>query len=315
MFNPVDFPDLLVGLDQPDDAAVWRISPERALIMTVDFFTPVVDNPYDWGAIAAANALSDIYAMAGEPLLALNLAALPAELPEAMIADILRGAADQVKTAGAVIAGGHTIDDEEPKFGLAVLGQAHPGRIGTKGGAQPGDILLLTKPLGNGIIVTAAKADLAEPQHLAEATYWMKQLNRQAANALTGIEVHALTDITGFSLLGHGYEMAAQSGARLRIAYSGLPFMAGAQNYAEDLLFPAAAAHNQEAFKRYVRYAGEFTYEQRLLAFCPETSGGLLVSLAPEQAERYEAACQKHGQPVWRVGSVVRGEPGIELLP
>ena len=314
MFHQAEFPNLLVGLDQPDDAAVWRISPEQAFILSVDFFTPVVDDPYDWGAIAAANALSDIYAMAGEPLLALNVAALPAELPDEMVAAILRGSADQVRAAGAVVAGGHTIDDDEPKFGLCVLGQVHPQRIGTKGGAQPGDVLLLTKPLGNGIIVTAAKADLAVPEHLAEAVGWMKALNQEAARLLQQVQFHALTDVTGFSLPGHAFEMAEQSGVRIQIPYSGLPFMAGAVHYAEELLFPAAASNNAEAYANVVQFREDFSYEQRLLIFCPETSGGLLISLSPEQAEEYQSACHREGQPVWQVGRVTAGTAGIDIL-
>jgi len=315
MFNQADFPNLLVGLDQPDDAAVWRINSEQALILTADFFTPVVDDPYDWGAIAAANALSDVYAMAGEPLLALNLAALPSELPEEMTAAILRGSAEQVRAAGAVVAGGHTVDDDEPKFGLCVLGQVHPGRIGTKGGAQPGDVLLLTKPLGNGIIVTAAKADLAAAEHLAEAVRWMKVLNQQAARLLQQVHIHALTDVTGFSLPGHAYEMAEQSNVRMHISFTKLPFMAGAEKYAEDLLFPAAASNNAEAYAEVVHFGQEFSYEQRLLAFCPETSGGLLISLSPDQAEAYQGLCQAQGQPVWQVGQVTTGSAGIDILP
>lgn len=314
MFSQAEYPNLLVGLDQPDDAAVWRISDERALILTVDFFTPVVDDPYDWGAIAAANALSDVYAMAGEPLLALNLAALPAELPEEMIVAIMRGAGDKVREAGAVVAGGHTIDDDEPKFGLAVLGQVHPQHIGSKAGARPGDTLLMTKPLGNGIIVTAAKADLAATDHLATAIAWMKQLNRVAAQTLKPYELHALTDVTGFSLLGHGWEVAERSQVRLEIRYSSLPFMPGAAQYAEDLLFPAAASHNQEAYSRYVSFGPGFSYEQQLLAFCPETSGGLLISLAPEQAAAFCSAYRALGQEVWEIGQVLAGQPGIDVI-
>jgi selenide,water dikinase len=314
MFNQAEYPNLLVGLDQPDDAAVWRISDDRALILTVDFFTPVVDDPYDWGAIAAANALSDVYAMGGEPLLALNLAAMPADLPEQMIVAIMRGAADKVKEAGAVVAGGHTIDDDEPKFGLAVLGQIHPQQIKTKAGAQPGDTLLITKPLGNGIIVTAAKADLAAADHLATAICWMKQLNHAAAQTLKSYDVHALTDITGFSLLGHGWEVAERSQVRLQIRYYALPFLPGAEQYSEDLLFPAAAAHNQDAYSRYVSFAPGLGYEQQLLAFCPETSGGLLISLAPEQAGVFTRVYRALGHEVWEIGQALSGQPGIDVL-
>ncbi|NLV74034.1 MAG: selenide, water dikinase SelD [Chloroflexi bacterium] len=315
LFAPADYPDLIVGLSEPDDAAVWRIDGQRALILTADFFTPVVDNPYDWGAIAAANALSDVYAMRGRPLMALNLAALPKALPEEMTTAILRGAAEQVLAAGAVVAGGHTVDDDEPKFGLCVLGEVSLERIGTKKGARPGDVLLLTKPLGTGIIVTAAKADLAQAEHLAEAVQWMKQLNRSAAEALEGIAYHALTDVTGFSLLGHALEIAQQSAVQLEMRYSELPWMDGAVGYADDLLFPAAAGNNASAYGDLVAFDETLTYEARMLAFCPETSGGLLVSLAPDEAQRYRAALEALGLNAWQVAEVQAGEPGIRMRP
>ncbi|GAG12477.1 unnamed protein product, partial [marine sediment metagenome] len=264
-----------------------------ALIFTTDFFTPVVDDPYDYGAIAAANALSDIYAMGGEPFLVLNLAAFPAEMPEEIIAGILRGAAEKVKEAGAIVAGGHTIDDDEPKFGLAALGYVHPKRIGKKTGARPGDLLILTKPLGVGIITTAFKADEAEAEHIALATEWMKQLNRDAAAALRGATLHAVTDITGFGLLGHAWEVASKSGLRLQVRFDDLPFHPGALHYADELLFPAMANLNMADYGEHVIFAKRLEYERQLLTFCPETSGGLLISLSPQEAEaflaRYEA--------------------------
>ncbi len=180
MFDPADYPDLLIGLGEPDDAAVWKLDDERALVATTDFFTPVVDDPYDYGAIAAANALSDIYAMGARPFLALNIAALPPNLPTEISAEILRGGAEKVREAGVVLAGGHTVQDKEPKFGLMVLGFVHPDRILSKGGARPGDVLVLSKPLGFGVITTALKREQADPAHLAEAVTWMKRLNKTA---------------------------------------------------------------------------------------------------------------------------------------
>lgn len=304
-----------MGLAAPDDAAVWRVSEDRALIVTADFFTPVVDDPFDYGAVAAANALSDIYAMGGEPFLALNLAAMPAKLPEEIISAIFRGAAEKVREAGAAIAGGHTIDDEEPKFGLAALGWAHPARLGTKAGARPGDILLLTKPLGTGLITTAAKADAADPKHLTVAVEWMKRLNKAAAEALRGgPPPHAVTDITGFGLLGHAWEVAERSGVGLRISFRDLPFIEGAQRYAEELLFPAMAGHNLADYGEHVTFAAGLEYEEQLLAFCPETSGGLFLSLPPAEVAPYRARAEALGQPTWVIGEVLSGPPHVEVI-
>ena len=296
-----------------DDAAVWKIDEDRALIFTADFFTPVVDDPYDYGAIAAANALSDVYAMGGEPFLALNLAALPADLPEEMVIAILRGSADKVKESGAIIAGGHTIDDDEPKFGLAVIGNIDPRRIGTKSGAQPGDLLILTKPLGTGIIATAFKADEADPEHVAIASDWMKRLNKDAAAALRPSPLHTVTDITGFGLLGHGWEVATQSRVQLRINFDALPFHPGSMGYADGLLFPAMANSNQADYGEHVRFAERLEYEMQLLTFCPETSGGLLISLAPLEAEAFLGRYAATGQEAWVIGEVLAGDPQIRV--
>jgi len=314
IFDETAYPDLLVGLSVADDAAVWKLSDDRALVFTADFFTPIVDDPYDYGAIAAANALSDIYAMGGEPFLALNLAALPATMPEEIIADILRGSAEKVKEAGAIIAGGHTIDDDEPKFGMAVLGTVHPERIGTKAKACPGDLLILTKPLGTGIITTAFKADEADLAHVATATDWMKRLNRDAAIALRGAPLHAVTDITGFGLLGHAWEVAEKSGVRLRIRFDDLPFHPGAFEYAANLLFPAMANRNMRDYGGSVLFTKELEYEIRLLTFCPETSGGLFISLPPHEAEGFLSRYEALGHQAWIVGEVLEGAQQIEVI-
>jgi selenide,water dikinase len=311
-FPAGNYPSLLVGLTSPDDAAVYQISDELALILTVDFFTPVVDDPYTYGAVAAANAMSDVYAMGGQVVLALGIAAFPPKLPAAVTREILRGAAEKVAEAGGVIAGGHTIDDDEPKYGLAVLGTVHPSRVGKKGGARPGDQLLLTKPLGVGIITTAGKGDAAEPAHIEAATTSMLQLNRRAAELAQQVDFHAMTDITGFALLGHGYEMAAPSQVRFRFYFDQLPFLEGAKDYADLNLFPAGACNNQRTYEQHVTFDG-LSEEMQLLLFTPETSGGLLIALPQAEADRLEVLCRETGQDIWRVGEVVEGE-GIEVL-
>ena len=240
LFPAEQHPNLLVGLGSPDDAAVYRLNDEQALIQTVDFFTPIVDTPYEYGAIAAANALSDVYAMGGEVLFALNIAALPPDLPTDMMAEILRGGADVVRSVGAAIAGGHTIQDKEPKYGLAVTGLVHPDRILTKGGARPGDALVLTKPLGTGTITTALKRGQVAPAHLDAAIASMMRLNRVASQAAQAAGARSATDITGFGLIGHTSEMAEAAGVRFRIRFDALPWLPGALGYAEAWVFAAA---------------------------------------------------------------------------
>jgi selenide,water dikinase len=312
LFRPDRHPALLVGLQVSDDAAVYQVADDVAVIQTLDFFTPVVDDAYDYGAIAAANAMSDVYAMGGEVALALNICAFPPTLPAETIAEILRGGAERVLEAGGVLAGGHTVDDEEPKYGLAVMGLVHPRRILTKGGARAGDLLALTKPLGVGIITTAAKGDAADPAHLPPAVDSMKRLNREAAWLAQQVGVRACTDITGFSLLGHGYEMAEKSGACLRFDVDRLPFLEGAVRYADEWLFPAGTCRNETCFGRHVDFAGDIADEMRQLLFTPETSGGLLLAVAPENADRLTSAFAAASQPLWIVGEVTTGR-GIEV--
>jgi selenide,water dikinase len=312
-FQEEDYPNLLIGLGTPDDAAVYQISDEQALIFTTDFFTPVVDDAYTYGAVAAANAMSDVYAMGGQVLLALSIAAFPPKLPATTISEILRGAAEKVAEAGGVIAGGHTIDDDEPKFGLAVMGTVHPDRVGKKGGARPGDQLLLTKPLGIGMITTAAKGDAADPAHLDAAIEAMLQLNREAAELAQQVTFHAMTDVTGFALLGHAYEMASQSEARFRFHFERLPFLPGAKEYADLWLFPGGSCNNQRTFEDHISFDG-LEEEMQMLLFTPETSGGLLIALPPTDADRLETLFQKAGQSIWRVGEVMEGD-GLEVVP
>ncbi len=311
-FREADYPNLLVGLTLPDDAAVYKVSDHQALIFTIDFFTPVVDDPYIYGAVAAANAMSDVYAMGGEVVLALSIAAFPPKLPSAILGEILRGAAEKVAEAGGVIAGGHTIDDNEPKFGLAVVGTVHPDRVGRKAGTRPGDVLMLTKPLGVGIITTAAKGDAAESAHLAAAIQTMLALNRRAAALIQQVDFHALTDVTGFGLLGHTCEMAALGGGRFRFFVDQLPFLPGAKDYAEQWLFPGGSCNNQRSYQQQVTFQG-LEEEMEMLLWTPETSGGLLVALPPAQAERLEALCRDAGQAVWRIGDVIEGQ-GVEAI-
>ncbi len=312
LFRNADFPDLLVGLEKADDAAVYRLTPDLAVIHTLDFFTPIVDDPYQYGAIAAANALSDVYAMGGEVLLALNICAFPADMDPEVIGQILRGGADKVAEAGGVLAGGHTVDDKEPKYGLSVLGVVHPDRVWAKGSARPRDLLALTKPLGAGMVATAFKGGVAEPDHVAAAAASMARLNRGAAGLGQRIGIRAATDITGFGLLGHASEMAALSGVGLRFRLADLPFLPGAREYAEQWLFPAGANRNQEYFGCGVAFGSGVPDEMQLLLFTPETSGGLLMAVPAGRLAELEASADDAGQPLWVVGEVVEGI-GIEI--
>lgn len=312
LFDPADYPDLLVGLSSPDDAAVLRLDDERALIFTTDFFTPIVDDPYQYGAIAAANALSDIYAMGGKPLLALNITAFPTNLPIEILTDILRGMAEKVREAGAVIGGGHTIQDKEPKAGLAVIGMAHPDRLLTKSGALPGDVLVLTKPLGSGIIATANKGDKADLAHVAEAVGWMARLNQAAAEAALAAGAHAMTDVTGFGFLGHAGEMTDAGGVTFEIGASSVPLMTGVDGYAAGWLFPGGSMANKEAFEPNVRFEEEVSLEKQMILFDAQTSGGLLIALPPDGVERFDQEMSRSRSPWWKIGQVAeRGEIGI----
>ena len=304
MINPKDYPDLITGLDQPDDAAVWRLDADRALVATTDFFTPVVDDPYDYGAIAAANSLSDVYAMGAKPFLALNVAAFPGNLPLPMISEILRGGIEKAKEAGVVIAGGHTIKDDEPKYGLMALGFAHPDKILRKGGAKVGDVLLLSKPLGTGVITTALKQDKVAKDHLAGAVTWMKTLNDRAGEAILKMGAHAATDITGFGFIGHAWEMVQASGKGMQILYNSLPFMEGAKVYAKNGVFPGGAYDNFEYYQGHVEFSGKFTDWEKMLLFDPQTSGGLLAAVDEKQYLNYLST--NNADPLfWKIGEII----------
>lgn len=305
IFPPQNHPALLVGLSKADDAAVYQIDERRAIVSTTDFFPPVVDDPYDFGAIAAANALSDIYAMGGEVLFAINLVAFPADLDPTILREIIRGGAEKVAEAGGVIAGGHSVVDKEPKYGLAVTGWIDPARVRRKGGAQPGDRLLLTKPLGSGVVTTALKRGIASAEDVAAAVASMKQLNRQAAQAATAVDAHAMTDITGFGLLGHAAEMAqAAPGVDFVFDLGGFAWLPGAVAYAAADCFPGGMGRNWTHFDPWVRFAPDTPEWAQKLLWTPETSGGLLVAVAPEATAAYQAHC-----PDARVvGEVRRGD-------
>ena len=313
LFTSSEYPDLLVGLDGPDDAAVWRLDEDRALVVTTDFFTPVVDDPYDYGAIAAANSLSDVYAMGAIPFLALNVAALPPDLDAEIISDILRGGADKAREAGVVIAGGHTIQDKEPKYGLIVLGFVHPERMLTKRGARVGDILVLSKPLGFGTTTTALKQGRAHPDHVAEAVIWMKRLNKQAADLAVEFGVHGGTDVTGFSLLGHSWEMAEASGVGLRFDFENIPFISGARDYAEQFIFPGGSSDNRLYYSPHVSFAPEIDEASQMLLFDAQTSGGLLLAVPPGVLNDMLVRAEEIEQQLWVVGKVVEGN-GIEVI-
>jgi selenide, water dikinase len=313
VFNPDSYPDLLVGLSGPDDAAVWRLDEERALVVTTDFFTPVVDDAYDFGAIAAANSISDIYAMGGQPFLALNITALPEDLPSEIASEILRGGAEKAREAGVVIAGGHTVKDKEPKYGLVVIGFVDPRRMLTKGGLLAGDALVLTKPLGCGVSTTALKQQKIEPRDLQEVVDWMTRLNKKAGQLAVEFGLQAGTDVTGFSLLGHGTEMARASGVGLVIEHSKVPFVSGARKYAQMGTFPGGAFDNLTHFTPEVRFETELDDAEQMLLFDPQTSGGLLLGVPAAKLDSFLARARELDQPAWVIGKTESGE-GIRVV-
>lgn len=312
VFTARDYPNLLVGLGAPDDAAVWKLDAERALVLTTDFFTPVVDDPYDYGSIAAANSLSDIYAMGGEPFLALNVAALPPDLPPEFNAEILRGGAEKCLEAGVVIAGGHTVQDKEPKYGLVAAGFVHPDGMITKGGARAGDTLVLTKPLGFGVTTTALKQEKAAPSDVVEVVTWMKKLNRQASKFAASFKLRGGTDVTGYSLLGHGLEMADASGVGFQLEMDQIPFISGARKYAHLWTFPGGASDNYHFFGGRVKFASRISDEDRMLLFDPQTSGGLLLAVPNQKVEGFLERAEEENLQAWVIGKVVPGL-GIEV--
>lgn len=314
LFKPADYPDLLVGLDGPDDAAVWRLDDTRALVITTDFFTPVVDEAYDYGAIAAANSLSDVYAMGGRPFLALNVAAMPDNLPVEITSEILRGGAEKALEAGVVIAGGHTVKDKEPKYGLVVVGFVDPNRMLTKSGLRMGDALVLTKPLGFGVTTTALKQEKAEARDVAEVVGWMSRLNRTASELAVEFNLRGGTDITGYSLLGHGMEMADASGVSLHLEYDKIPFVSCARKYAGMGAFPGGAFDNRGYYRANVRLLSKNVDEPaEMLLYDPQTSGGLLLGVPQGKLSAFLKRAQELEQPVWVIGNVSSGK-GMEIV-
>ncbi len=280
-----------MGLAKADDAAVYQLNDQQAIVTTTDFFPPVVDDPYDFGAIAAANALSDIYAMGGQVLFAINLVAFPDTLDFDILREILRGGAEKVAEAGGVIAGGHSVADKEPKYGLAVTGTIDPKKVKTKGGAKPGDVLLLTKPLGVGVVTTALKQGLTNESDVETAVSSMKMLNKQAALAAQAANAHSMTDITGFGLLGHAHEMAHLGMVDFHFEASQLPWLPGAIGYGEAGAFPGGMGRNWTHFDEWVTFGDGVSKLIQEMLWTPETSGGLLVAVAPEMVDVFMAEC------------------------
>jgi selenide,water dikinase len=313
MFKPADYPNLLVGLDGPDDAAVWRLDESRALVITTDFFTPVVDEAYDYGAIAAANSLSDVYAMGGKPFLALNTAAMPDDLPTEIASEILRGGAEKAREAGVVIAGGHTVKDREPKYGLVVVGFVDPNRMLMKGGLREGDALVLTKPLGFGVTTTALKREQAESRDVSEVVGWMSRLNKSASELAVEFNLRGGTDVTGYSLPGHGLEMAEASGVALQIEYEKIPFVSCARKYAELGAFAGGAFDNREYYRPRVHFTRELDEPAEMSLFDPQTSGGLLLGVPQEKLSAFLRRAGETAQPVWVIGQARPGA-GIEIV-
>jgi selenide, water dikinase len=305
-FVPAESQDLLVGLAPADDAAVYRLDDERALIFTLDFFPPVVDDPSDYGAIAATNALNDVFAMGGVPLLALSIAAFPEELPLEVLGAIFAAADAQVRAAGGLLAGGHTIRDAEPKYGLAVVGTVHPDGIWPKNGAKAGDSLFLTKPLGTGLIMSGYKQGLAGAMQLERAVRWMRTLNKDAADVLRGFFPSAVTDITGFGLFGHAHEMASRSGVRIVLESERFPAIDGALDLARNGVRTSGDPRNRDFASAHVETDG-LGDTLSALGFDPQTAGGLLVSVSADRGAALEAEFGSRRLFLRRVGRVEEG--------
>ena len=305
-------PRILVDAATRDDAAVFRLSADRAIVATVDFFTPIVDDPYDFGRIAAANAFSDIYAMGATPLIALNLVGWPRDvIPYDVLGEVLRGGADVARAAGAFVLGGHSIDDPEPKYGMAVVGEVHPDRIVTNAGARPGDALVLTKPIGTGVLTTALKRDLLSEAELASAVAVMTTLNAAAARAMLAVGVHAATDVTGFGLLGHLHSLLEASGAAAEVTARAVPLLPHARDMAAHGAVPGGTERNLASLADSVSFAAGVDETTRVLLSDAQTSGGLLIAAAPGSAEALVAALEREQAPAAAViGRVVAGPSG-----
>jgi selenide, water dikinase len=311
---PIDDPNVLVGTSTADDAGVYKLSDTLALVQTVDFFTPIVDDPYTYGAIAAANALSDIYAMGARPISALAIVAFPQELDTSVLRDVLRGGSDKAREAGINIIGGHTIKDDEPKYGLAVTGVIDPDRIVRNSTAKAGDVLFLTKAIGTGILTTARRSDAIAESALREALESMLTLNRNAAEAMESVDVHAATDITGFGLVGHLSEMLAPSHLGAEIDASSVPILSGALDLARTGIAPGGTRTNlAQALDGGVQFDDALDDAMRLVLCDAQTSGGLLVAVSPSDVSRFESAAKALGvQIAARIGTI-RATPGLRI--
>lgn len=307
LFDPAGHANVLIGMGVADDAAVYRINATTAVVATLDFFAPVVDDPYTYGAIAAANAMSDVYAMGGEVVLALNIAAFPEDLPAEVQTAVLRGGAEKVREAGGVIAGGHTVWDQEPKYGLSVLGLVHPRRILSKAGLKPGDALYLTKPLGTGTILSAQRQRKAQAAWVESATKSMLRLNRHASHLAREVGLSAATDITGFGLLGHLWEMASRAGVSVEVEASAVPVLPGALECSRLGVHTGGEGRNRAWLGDNVTFADGVDPDVAALLFDPQTSGGLLLAASPRRAKKLEAAFARDGVGLWRVGRVREG--------
>ena len=294
---------LLVGNDKRDDAAVYDLGNGTALISTTDFFMPIVDDAYNFGRIASANAISDVYAMGGQVLMAINLVAWPENLDTSILSEVLRGGMEIVESAGGVIAGGHSISDEEPKYGLAVTGMVHPDHILTKGGAKPGDVLVLSKPLGTGLMTTAQKQGKVREEDMAAAVQSMTRLNRRASEILVqvGAGVHAATDITGFGILGHAWEMAAQSFTSMRFNYESLPLLPNIRHYAELGCIPGGTGRNKRSVQAHVHFGDHMGEIDQAILYDPQTSGGLFAAIHPSL---WSELSEQKDVTFWRIGEV-----------
>lgn len=303
---------MLRGLDRPDDAAAMKLEDGRIMVVSADFFPPVVDDAYSYGAIAAANALSDIYAMGASPVLALNLAAFPDDMDSQIIVEILRGGAEKVREGGAVIAGGHTTVDREPKYGLAVIGFADEGELLTNEGARPGDFLYLTKPIGTGILATAHKLATIDEVSFNATVESMLRLNAGAATILRQNpgHVHAATDVTGFSLAGHAHQLAHLSGVSLQISWDRIPLLPEAENFASQGIATGGGRRNRDYYGPWIDDRKQLTEAQEALLYDPQTSGGLFCAIDSTETKTIEESFAMLAEPIWRVGRVVKGDPG-----
>jgi len=303
----------LVGIDTSDDAAVYKLDEDKAVILTTDFFTPVVDDPYTFGQIAAANSLSDVYAMGGKPVTAMNIVCFPTCLSMDILKEILRGGADKVAEAGAIVVGGHSVEDDEPKFGLSVMGMVHPQRVAANSGARPGDLLILTKPIGVGIMNTAIKADLVDAAAMEKAIQCMSYLNKDACEAMVKVGINGCTDITGFGLLGHAFEMAEASNASIELWSDYIPIIKESIEFAKMGIIPAGAYNNEGYLEGHISFSGSIRQEIRDIMYDPQTSGGLLISVPEERFQLLMEELRKRNKLDFNVIGKVKPKGGYSI--